>query len=255
MINAPIQSPLLSAPTVKHGFFGRQGGYSDGIFSSLNVSLSKGDREDSVLKNHQKIASQIQCDPNRLIFMQQIHSNTVYEYDQHEVSTPTADATITQQHDMALCVQTADCVPLLLYDPKTSHIGAIHAGWKGALSGVIKNTVEVLKARGVNPKDVIVAMGPCIHQASYQVDQKFYDAHITTDPGTKPFFKHQNEHWYYDLKGYCRHQISVLGIENCDDLNVDTYSNTKDFFSCRRALHNQEPSFGNQISLIMLSGC
>lgn len=257
MANTPVfTSSALAKPSLNHGFFGRslgpEKGYSTGLFSHLNVTETKTDVPDRVHKNRQLIAHFLGIHSENLVFMHQTHSNRVKVVTTKTSHPIHADAIVTNQTNLCLCIQTADCVPILFYDEKSHIIAACHAGWKGNLAGIIRNTVSEMIGLGAQPDRMTTVIGPCIHQNSYQVDGHFYETHLKADRESEPFFLKHDNHWYFDLPGYCRHQLQTTGIHTIDQIPKDTYTNEDDFFSCRRAYHNHEHVFGNQASCIVM---
>lgn len=253
-----FQSALFnSTASLRHGFFTRVGGVSSGFFASLNFALTKGDLVENVQKNRENAMRQLGSDSTTLSTITQIHGNLV-----HIISEPTGfldpfkpslrgDALVTDKPNIALGIITADCVPILFTDRDKYVIGASHAGWKGALSGIIENTVQAMKSLGAN--NIIAAIGPCIHQPYYEVGREVYEAFINKNPIYIIHFipSSQDEHFFFDLPGFVEARLKGVEVEAIDTIKQDTYSNEKHFFSCRRAYHKKEPTFGCQLSVVM----
>lgn len=259
-----FQSEILQQhKDISHAFFTRNGGYSNKHYDSLNCNINSDDSKINVAKNLNKI-SKIFCLPNKsLKILKQIHSNYVAVISDinQDLQNTKADALVTNLPHLLLGIQSADCTPILLFDFKNKIIGAIHAGWKGAIAGIIDNTVNEMLKLGSNSESMIAAVGPTIQQNSYEVDLSFYQKFLSKSSENKIFFIPSNKinHFMFNLPGYCKYTLRSQGIKTIDDLNFDTYSNTDLFFSCRRATHEHLSSkqtipikFGTQLSLIGL---
>jgi polyphenol oxidase len=250
-----LKSPLLEAiPTVTHAFTTRQGGVSPGVFSSLNVALEKGDSLENGLENYRRIAHHVGGTLDQLVTLKQLHSNKVVVADApwSLENRPEGDALVTRTKGLIIGIITADCAPVLIADPVLGIVAAIHAGWKGATAQIIQNTVKTLEQMGSIPKNLVAAIGPCIWQDSYEVDQNFYDN--LPDPDDKIFFKPSvtPTHWLFDLPGYVEHQLKLSGIPSISSSPADTYSDEARFFSNRRRFHRHEEHFGCSLSCIKL---
>lgn len=258
MSNLPfIQSRALSASGAAHGFFGRVGGVSSGIYASLNAGPGSKDDAADVAENRRRIAAALAVSPENLLSVYQVHSaraEIVSEpFRGAYADRPQADAMATKTPGLALSILTADCGPILLSDPKAGVIGAAHAGWKGALGGVIEAALEAMQSLGANPADVSAAIGPCIAQASYEVGPEFFAAFTAPDAGNERFFKGgQGDRPHFDLKGYCAMRLALAGVRTVDILPQDTCANEADYFSNRRAVKRQEGDYGRNISAIVL---
>lgn len=235
-----LQSNVLDIDDIKHGFFGRCGGVSLGDYESLNVSLSMGDNENSVLKNRNLVTKFLGF--NSIFMVNQVHRNDVLVVEKNTVAT-NSDAMVTKEKGILLGIQTADCVPILLADPINKIIGAIHAGWRSAVSGVIANTILKMKELGA---DIInAAIGPCIHQESYEVDTAVKEL-VCDDIYFSP--SSRVGHFMFDLPGYVYDQLKALNIKNIDIIDINTYL-SNGFFSHRRSIHEGKRR-GNQVSVI-----
>lgn len=251
----PLQDP--SFPTnLGHGFFTRQGGNGLDLFKTLNVGLSKGDDHETVISNREKIAHYFQCPLTSLCFAEQVHGNKALfidnPYDFNK--PPKGDALITNVPGLIMGVQTADCVPVLLYDPTIPLVAALHGGWKGTLSGIIENTVSLMLDRGAKRENLMASIGPSIAQDSYQVDEVFHHTFMKNNQDWSRFFKQgaQDGKFFFDLEGLVKQKLQDEGLQSIHSLGQDTYTNDTLFFSCRRAFHKGEATFGNQASCIVI---
>jgi YfiH family protein len=244
---------------VPHGFFTRQGGVSGGPFTSLNCSLSGGDAREAVLENRGRAAREIGARPDRLVGLMQVHGANVVEVTAPWCAGegPRADAMVTKRAGIALGIITADCAPILLADPDAGVAGAAHAGWRGALSGVIEATIAAMVALGAKPGATAAAIGPCISQGSYEVGADLRDAIVAhADTDERYFVPGQREaHWRFDLRGYCAARLAGAGVHAVTTIDADTAADETRFFSYRRrTLHGGGPT-GHQISIISLGPC
>ncbi|AIL13015.1 hypothetical protein IM40_05065 [Candidatus Paracaedimonas acanthamoebae] len=247
----PLQSSLFSQIScIKHGFFTRQGGVSEGIYASLNLSMTKGDQTENVHENQRRIAEWF--DNNPLLLMNQIHEDkslfvtTPFPNDK----LPKVDGLITNSPGLVLSVTTADCIPLLLADPESKLIGAVHSGWRGTLKNIAGKTVQKMKEYGA--QKIYASLGPAISQNHFEVGSEVYEA-----------FKNQYQHFFSpsptpnrylcDLKGIVVEQLTQANIHTAEILPYDTYSTPELFFSCRRSTHQNQPHFGCQLSAIMIT--
>lgn len=250
-----IKSPLLSQRTsFSHGFMTRNGGVSTGFFSSLNAAIEKQDNPDHVLENRRRIAFSLGAKPENLITLRQIHSNRVSIVDApfNQENKPSGDALVTRTPGLLIGVITADCVPILLADPQNKVVGAIHAGWKGAIGGIIEETIKTMETIMASREKILAAIGPCIWQESYEVDQNFLDAFIEKDPAHGDLFLPQGDRYLFDLPGFVTKTLLASGIKSICPSPANTYTNEDQFFSFRRKTHRNEPLFGCGFSGIML---
>jgi polyphenol oxidase len=251
-----LASSLLSAvPGLRHAFFTRDGGVSGGIYAGLNGGLGSNDDPANVAENRRRMAEQMGVAPTHLIGVHQIHSPDVL------VATgpwpgadrPKADALVTSTEGLAIAVTTADCGPILFADPKARVIGAAHAGWKGALTGVLEATIDAMEKLGADRNDIVTAIGPLIRQPSYEVGSEFVERFVNADAENALYFLpgERNGHSMFDLAGFIRMRLENAGILMIDDLGVDTYSDER-FFSYRRSVHRKEPDYGRHVHAIAL---
>ena len=239
---------------VPHGFFGRRGGVSTGAVAGLNCGLGSDDDPAAVAENRRRAANAV-LPGARLVGLYQIHSPTCVTVDEpwDDAARPHADALVTARPGLLLGVLTADCAPVLLADAEAGVIGAAHAGWKGAIGGVTDQTVAAMVALGARPERIAAAIGPCIAQASYEVDEAFRDRFLADASGNARYFTAGDlNHWQFDLEGYVAHRLERAGVGRIAPLGLDTYAAPARFYSFRRATHRAEPAYGRQIALIGL---
>jgi YfiH family protein len=254
-----IQSRVLSVAGAAHGFFGRNGGVSRGIYASLNAGPGSKDDAADVAENRRRIAAELAVAPENLLSVYQVHSARVEvvsgPFAGAYADRPQADAMATKVPGLALSILTADCGPILMTDPKPGVIGAVHAGWKGALGGVIEAALAAMKSLGADPANISAAIGPCIGQASYEVGPEFFGAFTLPDAENERFFKGGlGDRLHFDLKGYCASRLALAGVRTVDILPQDTCAEEADYFSNRRAVKRQEDDYGRNLSAIVLRG-
>jgi len=244
-----------SLATVPHAFLGRTGGASAGIFESLNVGLGSSDDREAVRENRRRAVGAI-GDGLALVTVHQVHSPRVVEATAWaEDARPEADALVTDRPGLALGILTADCAPVLFADPEARVIGAAHAGWKGALGGVLANTVAAMEGLGARRERIAAAIGPCIARRSYEVDEAFLARFVAEDEEHHHFFAPGREGRHqFDLEGFVARRLADAGIATVEALGEDTYAQPARYFSYRRTTHAGEPDYGRQISLIALPG-
>lgn len=250
-----ISTSSLLAGTA-HGFLGRAGGASEGIYAGLNVGLGSDDDRDIVLDNRQRAKQEI-LPGSQLITVHQVHSPDVMTVSEAVPldDRPHVDAMVTDRPRLLLGILTADCVPVLFFDPMAKVIGAAHAGWKGAITGVTDNTIDAMEALGADRTRIGCAVGPCIAQASYEVDSGFRDRFLEADKDNAGFFDAgKPDHFQFDIEDYVASRLANAGIEKIEKLGLDTYANEDRYFSYRRSCHRKEDGYGRQISLIGLTG-
>ncbi len=244
-------SPLLAArKTVAHGFFGRCGGVSQGLYSSLNTGHGSSDKADAVDENRRRIAAAMGA--RQLVSVHQVHGTDVAQIDAATPGRRQADAMVTAMPGIALAILTADCVPVLFADDTAGIVAAAHAGWKGALAGVAEACVEAMVARGARPSSIHAAIGPAIQQASYEVGPEFRERFLAAGENAAFFARGAGERWQFDLTGYVESQLFRLGLAGIDRLDHDTCEMEETYFSNRRRNHRGEPDYGRNASVIML---
>jgi YfiH family protein len=238
---------------ITHGFFGRPGGVSAGIYESLNCGLGSGDDLNAVTENRNRVASAIN---GELVTLYQIHSDRAVAITARCTDErPEADAMVTATPGLALGILTADCAPVLFADMQARVIGAAHAGWKGALGGVIESGLAAMEKLGADRARIAAAIGPCIAQDSYEVGAEFRDRFAAADSANARFFRTSGKvgHFRFDLENYVVHRLATAGIASIEPLGADTYTREADFFSFRRTTHRGETNYGRQISAIALT--
>ena len=245
---------LKKFKNIKHCFFSRKGGFSKGIYKSLNCGKGSKDKKENVYKNLTLVSKKMKIDLNRLSLMYQTHSNKTIIITRKNKNSKkfNSDALITNLEGIALGVVTADCVPIILYDIKNQIIGCIHAGWKGASSGIIENTIN--KFKKLNSKNKIFAsIGPCIGVKSYEVDLKFYKKFITRSKNNSVYFLKKNKYKkFFNLRKYVNDKLVRLKVK-VDHVNHDTFKERSTFFSYRRSQKLGDNDYGRSISVISLT--
>ena len=241
---------------IKHGFFNKKGGKSEGIYKSLNCGIGSSDIKKNVRNNLKIVCKKINCSPRKLILLNQIHSNKFYFIDKNFKSNKKklkGDALITNVKNIAIGVLTADCVPILIYDKNHKIISVIHAGWKGAYRGIIKKVIKFLIKNGSNAKDLIAVIGPSISQKNYEIQKDFKDKFLKKDKQNKIFFKLRKNKTYFSLNKYVYSQLKKLAVNNLEIISKDTFDPKNNFFSARRSIQNKENDYGRNISIIMIN--
>jgi YfiH family protein len=251
-------SPFETAPGlaglkgVRHGFFGKPGGVSGGIYASLNAGPGSDDDPSAVAENRARISAAMGA--SALLSCHQIHSaDVVHVTKAWTDARPQADAMVTTVPGLALCILTADCTPVLFADAEARVIGAAHAGWKGALGGVLESTIASMTELGAEPGRIRAAIGPTIGQASYEVGPEFRDTFLEVSPASEHLFiKGKGDRFHFDLPGYCRASLAAMDIGHVADLALDTCALEDGYFSNRRRNHRGEPDYGRNASVILL---
>ena len=242
--------------SVKHGFFGRLGGVSTGIYSSLNMSENTTDSKDNIYANRALVMDELDISSQKVFFPNQQHTGNVVFIDKtsdfDEVNREPVDAVITNLKGIGIGILTADCSPILAHERESGFILAIHAGWKGALAGICENALNSLEERGVDIKKISVAIGPTISTKCYEVKLDFIEAFIKTDPYFENFFIKEDGSYFFDLTLFIESRFKLFGIYDIHNLGLCTYENPELFFSNRRAYHNSERDFGRMASIICL---
>ena len=237
-----------------HGFLGRRGGVSTGIHAGLNVGWGSDDERAAIAENRRRAVNAV-LPGATLVTVHQVHSPDVVTVTEPwpDDARPQADALVTNRPGLLLGILTADCAPVLLADVQAGVIGAAHAGWKGALAGVTDSTIAAMEALGAKRERIAAAIGPCIAQASYEVDDDFEARFVVADTFNARFFKLGREgHAWFDLEGYVAMRLQAAGVGTVEKLALDTYADEPRFFSYRRATHRGEPGYGREIAVIGL---
>ena len=251
-----LASPLLSAiPGLRHAFFSRDGGVSDGIYASLNGGIGSNDDPGNVAENRRRMAEQMGVRPENFLSVWQIHSpDAVVASGPWPGERPRADAIVTRTEGLAIGATAADCGPILFVDPSARVIGAAHAGWKGALTGVLESTVAAMEKLGAERSGIVAAIGPLIRQHSYEVGGEFVERFIEADAENATFFlpSTREGHAMFDLAAFIRMRLENAGVLMIDDTGIDTYSDER-FYSYRRSVHRKEPDYGRHVHAIALT--
>jgi polyphenol oxidase len=259
---APIVSPALDAAglsdrfscRLRHGFFTREGGVSTGLYAALNAGPGSSDEPENVAENRARIAAHLGVDATHLLSPYQFHSADVVVVDApFSGERPRADAIVTATRGLAIGVVTADCGPLLFVDLEAGVIGAAHAGWQGAVGGVIENTIAAMEQSGAKRASMIAVLGPTISQTHYEVGADFEARLLARDTAGAAFFTpgQNSEKRQFDLPGYIMMRLQRVGVAGVDT-GLCTYANPERFFSYRRTTHHHEPDYGRQISALCL---
>jgi len=246
------RTPALAG--VAHGFLGRRGGVSAGLFDSLNVGIGSSDDRAAVVENRRRAANAVLPDAT-LATGFQVHGAEVATATHAfaDDARPRCDAMVTDRPGVLLGILTADCAPVLFADREAGVVGAAHAGWKGALAGVTDATIAAMEALGADRARIAAAIGPCIARASYEVDTGFLQRFAEADPANERFFAEgRADHFQFDLEAYVAHRLAAAGLTRVAAMGLDTYADEARFFSYRRTTHRAEPDYGRQISLIGL---
>jgi YfiH family protein len=249
IFNQVVNAKNLVSPGVVHGFFGRHGGGSEGKYSSLNCSNYVGDDEDRVKKNLEIVKNTVNA--SKIITLHQIHSNICIEVTKNTSDSIDGDAFVTAEKDIALGILTADCAPILFCDFKENIIGAAHAGWRGAVSGIIESTINKMISIGSNPINIKAAIGPCIGKNSYEIGDDFKKSFT----GEGDCFLLMDMKLHFDLPKYCQKRMLECRLreDNIEILDIDTFAKNNDYFSYRYSGKFSDGICGRNISVICLT--
>lgn len=249
---------LAAGPGIRHAFFTRDGGVSGGLYASLNCGYGSRDDPAKVARNREIAMAMLGFPANRLVTSRQVHSAAVATVDEpwSREAAPAADGLVTNIPGLVLGILAADCAPVLLCDPEARVIGAAHAGWRGALGGVVEATVAAMERLGAVRLRIRAGIGPCIGPDSYEVGGEFPQPFVAGDPGANAFFEPaaRSGHFMFDLAGYVNDRLARFGIERVERSACDTAAEPERFFSYRRARLRGEPAFGLGLSVIALDG-
>ena len=248
IITSPDLDPL------RHGFFGRAGGASSGVFQGLNCGQGSTDQAEAVKINRARVAEAMGVPPEALVGVHQVHSADVVVVDHVcDGPKPRADAMATRVPGLALSVLTADCQPVLFADAEAGVIGAAHAGWKGTLNGILEATVEAMAGLGARPERINAVIGPTISQRAYEVGPEFMDTILSEDPKAARYFANgKGDRLLFDLPGYGLQRLRRAGVGEASWTRHCTYSDPSRFFSYRRSVHQREADYGRLIAVIRL---
>ncbi|MDE4133967.1 peptidoglycan editing factor PgeF [Phaeobacter sp. QD34_3] len=246
-----LTSDLLSP--LRHGFFTRRGGASSGIFEGLNCGLGSSDQREAVEMNRARVAAAMEVAPADLARVHQVHSPDVVVIEEVGDTQASADAMVTRRPGIALSILTADCQPVLFADSDAGVIGAAHAGWRGALDGVLEATVDAMVDLGASRTRIKAVIGPTISQRAYEVGPEFFDSFMAENPDNARFFANgTGDRFLFDLPGLGLHKLRSLGIAEAEWTRHCTYSDPARFYSYRRTTHDKEADYGRLISCIRL---
>lgn len=254
---APVFSPSLSGlknKGIRHAFFTREGGVSHGVYESLNLGQGSNDDKNNVSANRRIVADYMNVETEKLVSLYQVHSpHALIINEPIKGNRPRADALVTGKSGIALGILTADCGPVLFADPEAGVIGAAHAGWRGALAGVVENTVAAMETLGAKRSAIIATLGPSIGPQHYEVGKEFYETFIKENTAYKSFFSPSDkfEHSFFNLWEFILARLREAGVTG-DCVRMCTYADEKHFFSYRRKTHRNEADYGRQISVITL---
>jgi hypothetical protein len=248
---------LSKFPGIHHAFFTREGGVSNGLYASLNGGVGSDDRPESVAENRARMAAALSVKPGHLITAYQIHSPDVVvaEKPWRESDRPRADGIVTRVQGLAIGISTADCGPVLFADSEARIIGAAHAGWRGALAGVLEATLATMEKLGAKRTRIVAALGPMIRQPNYEVGSDLVEQFMAADRDSARFFAPAARagHAQFDLAGYIAIRLARAGVNHVEDLGLCTYDDPARFFSYRRATHRAEHDYGRHINAIALA--
>jgi polyphenol oxidase len=250
----PKTHALLDSDGIRHGFFTRKGGVSSGLYKGLNVGSGSQDAPEAVAENRRRAAKSMNPHTEAVVTPWQVHSPDAVIVDgPFEGHKPKADGIVTATPGLVIGVVTADCGPILFSDPKAGVIGAAHAGWKGAMDGVLENTVAAMEKIGARRADMRAVLGPSISQRNYEVGAEYVAAFTGRDSGFKCFFTPSAlpDHSMFDLRAFTLHKLEAAGVE-CAMTDDCTYADEENFYSYRRATHRKEPDYGRQLSAISI---
>ena len=247
---------LFKQKNISHGFFNKNGGKSKGIYKSLNCGPGSSDNKKNVKQNLKIVKNRINKKSKDIFLLNQVHSNKLIFIGKNfkiKKKKTKADAVITDQKRLPIAVLTADCVPILIHEKKKNIIAAIHAGWKGAFKGIIKNVINYMLKKDCKTKYMSAVIGPCIKQKSYNVRDNFKKKFIKKDKKNKIFFKKKKNKIHFNLSGFVKYQLKSNKITNIDTINIDTFVKKNNFFSARRSLQLKHDDYGRNISIIMIN--
>jgi polyphenol oxidase len=251
---APLQAPALALPGVAHAFFTRPGGVSTGLYAGLNTGTGSDDAREAVLENRRRAAAYLGVPAERLVTPYQVHGDTALVVDEPWAPGmgPKADALVTAVPGLAIGVGTADCGPVLFADGDARVVGAAHAGWKGALGGILEATIAAMEGLGAKRDRIVAVLGPTISAASYEVGAEFVERFAEADGENRRYFapSHRPGHALFDLPAYIVARLQRAGLAHAESVGLCTYADERRFFSFRRATHRGEADYGRLLAAI-----
>jgi polyphenol oxidase len=257
-VTQPVHAHMLGRlPGIRHAFFTRAGGVSDGVYASLNAGVGSNDAPQNVAENRARMAAALGVHPECFLTCYQVHSpNAVVAVEPWGADArPRADAIVTTVAGLAIGVSTADCGPVLLADAQARVIGAAHAGWRGALAGVTDETIAAMERLGAARERIVAAVGPMIRQPNYETGTDVWDRFIAADPANARFFRPstRERHFMFDLAGYVIARLAAARIGTIEDVDACTYADAEKFYSYRRMTHRSEADYGRHVNAIVLT--
>ena len=257
-MHSPIEAENLKAlPGIRHGFFTRAGGVSAGIYAGLNCGLGSSDDTANVIENRRRVSAHLGGAHDGVVTLYQEHGVTALAIDKPFArdALPKADAVVTATPGLVIGVLTADCAPVLFADAEARIVAAAHAGWRGAVNGIIGSTIAEMERLGAQRRRIVAAIGPCINQAAYEVGDAFEADVVVRDPANARFFARpaQKAKPHFDLPAYVLHRLTEAGVTNVSNRALCTHASESLFFSYRRTSQRQEPDYGRQISAIVVA--
>ena len=236
---------------IKHGFFNSLGGVSSGVYKSLNCGMGSNDSKINVIKNLKIVSKKIGIN-KKLILLNQLHSSKIFFINKFSSRKLLGDGLITSTRGIPIGILTADCAPILFFDPRKNIVGAVHSGWKGAYKKIAKKMIHYFKKKGSRLSDICAVIGPCISQNNYEIKNDFKAKFLKQSVKNKKYFKINKNKIFFDLKGYIFRQIKNAGISNIEIIKKDTFNPKNNFFSARRSLKKKINDYGRNISIIMI---
>ena len=243
---------LIKYKSINHGFFNREGGVSKGIYKSLNCGPGSNDKSENIAKNLMIVANKIGCKKKNLILLNQVHSSKFYTINYLPIRKLRGDGLITKKKNIGLCILAADCAPVFIYDPINKIIAAAHVGWKGAYKKIVIKIAKKFIEFGSKKNNLVIVIGPCIAQESYEVKDDFKKKFLNQDKKYLKYFKTKKKIIYFNLEDFIKGQLIDFGVKNIDVIKKDTYNKKNNFFSSRSSLKNRENDYGRNISVIMI---
>ena len=246
---------IIKKAKITHGFFTKLNGFSKKEFKSLNCSLSNGDNKKLVQKNRHQALKNLGLQNKKLILINQVHSSKVVQIDKSNINKKIkADGMMTSLNNVVLGVLTADCAPIFIYDNKKKFVCCLHSGWKGTLKNISENALILFDNEKISRKKLTAIIGPCLNRKNYEVDRSFEKKFLKKNKNYAKFFKKKNiNKSFFNLRGLINYQLRELGVEKIHNVNLDTYTNKRLFFSHRRSKHQNKKTTGRLINLISLT--